>query len=72
MNLFYVRILQSLKELAGLQCVLVRTECSKTEVAFSVLTEAFARCANDAEAVKEHVKELPAAHVIRAFEPDVR
>ena len=72
MSLYYARSLQCLEELAGLQCVLVRAESRKAEVACSVLTESFARRAYDAEAVKDHVEELPAAHVVRTLEPDVR
>ena len=63
---------ESLKELASLHSILVRAECSETEVTFSVLTESFARCAYDAEAVKEGIEEFPAAHVVGALKPDVR
>ena len=65
-------ILECLKELASLQCVLVRTESRKAEVACAVLAESFAWCADDSESVKDGIEEFPAAHVVRALEPDVR
>ena len=67
-----IHLLQILKPLAGFRRSFRGTESRKPEESAARFAEAFSGRTDYAVFVKEHVKELPAAHVVGALEPDVR
>ena len=71
-SLFVNRVLQILKSPAGFGRAFGGTESGKPEEAAARFTESFAGRSDYAVLGKEQVEELPATHVVRALEPDVR
>ncbi len=55
----------------GFQGIPPAAEGGETEIAFPTGAEAFPRRADDLDFIQQAIEEFPAAHSIRAFQPDV-
>ena len=56
----------------GFNCIFIGTECSKSEPAGAVLSEAFTRGSHYVDFFKDIVEEFPASHIVRTLEPYIR